>query len=367
MPGSAGIGILQRVVALPRPGSPASGVLTFACVVLDPTRFNSARLTSVMSDYPRSARLRLFPLLLWRVLWSRNPFLLFSSAVTSVGLTWSRVTLLLRVIIPLSSSQVPCCSDLVPSLVLTACTCLTCCPQRNFVRVLTLQAPNSFVAPSGGVAFMVCSALRVSSLLAQQPWWHFVRSAKALIFNFLPLLAHRNVPTSCHHDTNNFTDHNLVYPLSDFSGGSVWVQDPSGPVLRVHEGKQVASFTPCLKAPLSFRFASACISTEPWSGDRVVLIAYAGGDHNAMSVSDRTFLQELAFPLPSDSSTDSPPVPWHPSVPQELQPFLDKAKERVAGRPLGGLCSAVRRQGLLGSHGIDHQAHAGVKLPRHFS
>ena len=86
----------------------------------------------------------------------------------------------------------------------------------------------------------------------------FVRSAKP-DFQFSSIAVHRNVPTSCHHDTNNFTDHNLVYPLSDFSGGSVWVQDPSGPVLHVHEGKQVASFTPCLKAPLSFRFASACI------------------------------------------------------------------------------------------------------------
>ena len=63
------------------------GVLTFACVVLDPTHFSNARLTSVMSDYPRSARLRLFPLLPWRVLWSRNPLLLFSSAAASVELT----------------------------------------------------------------------------------------------------------------------------------------------------------------------------------------------------------------------------------------------------------------------------------------
>ena len=203
----------------------------------------------------------------------------------------------------------------------------------------------------------------------------FVRSARP-DFQFSSIAVHRNVPTSCHRDTNNFTDRNLVCPLSDFSGGSVWVQNPSGTVLRVHEGKQIAGVLHAVSdAPAVIPVRKCLHSTEPWSGDRVVLIAYAGGDHNAMSVSDRTFLQELDFPLPSDSSTDSPPVPWHPAVPRDLQPFLDKAQDRVAGRPLsqlvfleffcgsGGLCSAVRRQGLLGSRGIDHQAHAGVKCP----
>ena len=94
-----------------------------------------------------------------------------------------------------------------------------------------------------------------------------------------------------------------------------------------------------------------------------------------MSVSDRTFLTQLGFPLPNDSGTDCPPVAWQPEVPDDLRPFLSRVKARIAGRPLselvfleffcgsGGLCVEVRKKGLSGSRGIDHQAGAGVKCP----
>ncbi|CAE7673348.1 unnamed protein product [Symbiodinium sp. CCMP2456] len=94
-----------------------------------------------------------------------------------------------------------------------------------------------------------------------------------------------------------------------------------------------------------------------------------------MSAADKTFLSELGFPLPPDSGTDCPPVQWLPQVPEALLSALDKAKARIAGRPLrdllfleffcgsGGLCAEVRKKGLVGSRGVDHQACHGVKCP----
>ena len=195
-------------------------------------------------------------------------------------------------------------------------------------------------------------------------------------FQFSSIAVHRDVPTSCHKDTNNFTDHNLVCPLSDFAGGEIWVNEPGGSAMRPVNGSQLPGTQRAVCAgPVTFPARTCLHSTEPWTGSRVVLIAYAGGDHHAMSVSDRTFLTQLGFPLPQDSSTDCPPVAWQPDVPDDLKPFLNRVKARIAGRPLselvfleffcgsGGLCTEVRRKGLSGSRGIDHQAGAGVKCP----
>ena len=197
-------------------------------------------------------------------------------------------------------------------------------------------------------------------------------------FSFSSIALHRNVPTSCHKDTNNFTDHNLVCALSSFADGQVWVQDSGGTALRSHAGVQVAGTLHEIALPANYAIIPArrCLhSTEPWSGDRLVLIAYAGGDHNVMSAADKTFLSELGFPLPPDSGTDCPPVQWLPQVPEVIVSALDKAKARIAGRPLrdlvfleffcgsGGLCAEVRKKGLVGSRGVDHQACHGVKCP----
>ena len=109
-------------------------------------------------------------------------------------------------------------------------------------------------------------------------------------------------------------------------------------VLRTHAGTQVAGVLHSLAAgPVTIPARKCLHSTEPWSGSRVVLIAYAGGDHHAMSIADRSFLQALDFPLPVDAGTDCPPVPWHPSVPPDLQPFLNRVQARVAGRSLSQL------------------------------
>ncbi|CAE7843090.1 unnamed protein product, partial [Symbiodinium necroappetens] len=156
-------------------------------------------------------------------------------------------------------------------------------------------------------------------------------------FQFSSIAVHRDVPTSCHKDTNNFTDHNLVCPLSDFAGGEIWVHEPGGSAMRPVNGSQLPGTLRDVRAgPVIFPARNCLHSTEPWTGSRVVLIAYAGEDHHAMSVSDRTFLTQLGFPLPQDSSTDCPPVAWQPDVPDDLKPFLNRVKARIAGRPLSG-------------------------------
>ncbi|CAE7530302.1 unnamed protein product, partial [Symbiodinium microadriaticum] len=195
-------------------------------------------------------------------------------------------------------------------------------------------------------------------------------------FQFSSIALHRDISTCCHKDTNNFTDHNLVCPLSEFGGGEIWVNEPGGLATRLVNGTQLPGrLFSVSDGPVIFP-ARACLhSTEPWTGSRVVLIAYAGGDHNAMSAADQTFLEQLGFPLPQDSGTDCPPVTWQPDVPVDLQPFLNKVQARIAGRSLsdlvfleffcgsGGFCTEMRRKGLSGSRGIDHQAGAGVKCP----
>ena len=95
-------------------------------------------------------------------------------------------------------------------------------------------------------------------------------------FQFSSVAVHRDVPTSCHKDTNNFTDCNLVCPLSDFAGGEIWVNEAGGSTMRPVNGTQLAgSLYPVCAGPVVFPARKCLHSTEPWTGSRVVLIAYA--------------------------------------------------------------------------------------------
>ena len=103
------------------------------------------------------------------------------------------------------------------------------------------------------------------------------------------------------------------------------------------------------------RSKSALHQTEPWEGDRLILIAYQC--------------------RPTSHSTSSPPLAVQYPVPSQLEEFLAKARSRVSGKPLhqlmfvevfagtAGFCAAVRRQGLHRSVGVDHQAPRNVQAP----
>ena len=83
----------------------------------------------------------------------------------------------------------------------------------------------------------------------------FVRSARP-DFQFSSIAVHRDVPTSCHRDTNNFTDQNLVCPLSNFSGGSIWVQESCAPMPA---RRLLVCFIPWPQGLSQSQLASACI------------------------------------------------------------------------------------------------------------
>ena len=85
-----------------------------------------------------------------------------------------------------------------------------------------------------------------------------------------------NVLTSMHRDSRNAAFPNLLLALSNFTGGEVWHEEPGGQVLRsvqgtLKEGRllDVAASPQVLQAHLHFH------CTEPWSGDRVVLVGFS--------------------------------------------------------------------------------------------
>ena len=102
-----------------------------------------------------------------------------------------------------------------------------------------------------------------------------------------------NVLTAMHRDSHNAAFPNLLLSLSNFTGGEVWQEEPGGPVLRsvqgiLTEGKllDVARSPQVLQAHHRFH------CTEPWSGDRVVLVGFSV-DYSGLQHSEICHLLEL--------------------------------------------------------------------------
>ena len=195
-------------------------------------------------------------------------------------------------------------------------------------------------------------------------------------FEFCSVALNMNVMAAAHRDSNNASPTNLVVGLSAFKGGAIWVQSEANTHrLQVHGETLLGDLADLAEGPQVIKAKSAIHATLPWQGDRLVLIAFSGGDANLLPARDYQFLLTLGFRPSVSSGTSAPPcLPLYP-VPRELADLEHRVRARIAGRPInellfveifagtGGFCAAIRRLGLRKSFGIDHQVCKGSKCP----
>ena len=138
----------------------------------------------------------------------------------------------------------------------------------------------------------------------------FVRQRRpSAVFTSLAIFC--DIPTEPHRDSHNGPSPNLVFKLSDFSGGGVWCEGPGHDVRPVQgspvQGRVLKFDDGCLELPAKDHWHM----TEPWQGRRVVLVAYALPYMPSVKLEVPQALLELGFPLPPDflpALADVPPL-----------------------------------------------------------
>ena len=128
------------------------------------------------------------------------------------------------------------------------------------------------------------------------------------------LAVFEDVKTDFHRDALNSDWPNLVLPLDTFSGGSIWVEWPRGVPYDnelSYEDKNIGDrvvtgcHLPVSQGPVSFGAKHLHHCTSPFSGRRLVMVAYSLQAFDYASESDKSTLAALGFGLPS--AGDVPP------------------------------------------------------------
>ncbi|CAE7624913.1 unnamed protein product [Symbiodinium sp. CCMP2592] len=195
-------------------------------------------------------------------------------------------------------------------------------------------------------------------------------------FTFCSISLNLNVKTEVHRDVNNDDADNLVLGVTDFSGGHIWVQSESGShALPVNGSLVPGDLYDVAAAPVRFYARKRLHCTMPWTGDRLVLILFSGGDATQLPSLDFEHLKSLGFRPSVSASTVNPPLAYVPPPAGALEPLLSKVSDKVKGVPLdslmfldvfcgsGGLCAALRQLGMKLSVGLDRHAQRGCKCP----
>ena len=148
----------------------------------------------------------------------------------------------------------------------------------------------------------------------------YIRSLDPL-HNFGAFVVLDNVASACHRDHKNSASPNLVAALTTFQEGGIWHEDTSGEVIRQVNGQPVPGKILSLQSGHVYVHAKTCFhATEPWSGRRVVLIAYMPADLHRLAKQDAAHLQQLGFLLPR-SPTEGEALPERVcQVPDEVSP-----------------------------------------------
>ncbi|CAE7428234.1 car [Symbiodinium sp. CCMP2592] len=108
----------------------------------------------------------------------------------------------------------------------------------------------------------------------------------------------RDVSAQPHRDSNNeVSTDNAIAALSDFSDGSVWMEDPAGDVELEIKGRAVRGV--CIPVTHEgFRFDGRRLHcTRPWTGRRDVIVAYMPRGPKKLKAEHASFLESLGFVL----------------------------------------------------------------------
>ena len=133
---------------------------------------------------------------------------------------------------------------------------------------------------------------------------------------FTTVTLFRNLQTDCHVDSGNLSTPNAVFAISHFTGGGIWVGDGKGPHVRNVKGQAVQGTVMSLdQDPVVFDAYRFPHCTEPWQGERVVLVAYAVKNLSEMQTDQAMALLQQGFLVPPQcpfpfaaSQQDAPPV-----------------------------------------------------------
>ena len=129
-----------------------------------------------------------------------------------------------------------------------------------------------------------------------------------------------NVRTPKHRDVRNSADANLILPLTAFEGGDIFVCHPDGSEHASFDGMPHKGYSLSVsKHPCLLPARDNEHFTLPWSGRRLVLVAFTVALHALVDESSRLCLSESGFRLPA------------PEFPPEPPPALPKSTGRSHG------------------------------------
>ena len=161
---------------------------------------------------------------------------------------------------------------------------------------------------------------------------------------FSSLVVLDNVCTLAHRDSHNEpSSKNAVFGLSDFTGGEVWVERAGGSIPYSADGKTLLGDALSTRpGPAVFAARAELHATLPWSGRRVVLVAYTTSHLQKLSSEVKRFAAKLGLKH------------FAPQVPSVTHPF---AVEVFSGTAV--LSRALFASGFA-TLAVDHQPRSAL-------
>ncbi|CAE7041883.1 unnamed protein product [Symbiodinium sp. CCMP2592] len=129
----------------------------------------------------------------------------------------------------------------------------------------------------------------------------FVRSMHPF-HPFSTISIYDNVCTALHRDSRNACFENLIIPLTQFSGGELWMQQDKGATPQNFGGSEVfGTAVPIPPEGLCFDARGILHCTMPWKGRRLIAVAFTVSKTEELKQSDARLLEDLGINCPSAS------------------------------------------------------------------
>ena len=224
-------------------------------------------------------------------------------------------------------------------------------------RLLPFEQPHVAAAganPGQGRAFFSGAFCKGPFYGLRQSCHQFPQSIKcltALLRDAFPgrvfssLAVFDNVAARMHKDSRNAPFPNLLLALTCFQHGEVWCEASAGTEVRQVQGvPRRGILLPVADSPQTLQAHEVFHQTEPWTGDRMLLVGYTTLHTSDLSSDQRNLLNTLGFVLPSgqlkeggeegrDNLTDTTPYKPGFNTPRHA---ATSGASRVSSTPSGG-------------------------------